>query len=211
METVRMIVVLTAVAAASGLSLAAFNNHAQPIIKVAEKTIIVNTQLKKVIPDASTPSPCDKAKPGFDNNPLEDTICLDGKEVYRLKKGGKPVGYAFKTIGDEAYSGTITCLIGLSPDGVLTGIEIVQHGETPGLGSEIENCEWRRQLVGKGPKDMNWTVTKDGGEVDQISGATISSRSVLNCIEKGRAFLEEKRSTLERAAPMKAGEECHAE
>ena len=211
METVRMIVVLTAISAVSGLSLAAFNNHAQPIIKVAEKTLIVNTQLKKVIPDASTPSPCDKARPGFDNNPLDDTVCLEGKEVYRLKKGGDIVGYAFKTVGDEAYSGTITCLLGLSPDGVVKGIEIVKHEETPGLGSEIESCEWRKQLVGKGPKDMNWSVTKDGGEVDQISGATISSRSVLDCIEKGREYLKEKRVAIDGATPLGDGEECHAE
>jgi Na+-translocating ferredoxin:NAD+ oxidoreductase subunit G len=211
METVRMVVVLTVISAVSGLSLAAFNNHAQPIIKVAEKTLVVNTQLKKVIPDPSTPGPCDKSKPGFDNNPLDDTVCLDGKEVYRLKKGGDTVGYAFKTIGDKAYGGTITCLLGLSPDGVLKGLEIVKHAETPGLGSEIENCKWRQQLVGKGPNDMNWKVKKDGGDVDQISGATISSRSVLNCIEKGRAFLEEKRAQIDSAAPLAEGKECHAE
>ncbi len=211
MESVRMIVVLTAVSAASGLSLAAFNNHAQPIIKVAEKTLIVNSQLKKVIPDASTPSPCDKAKPGFDNNPLKDTVCLEGKEIYRLRKGGEMAGYAFKTIGDEAYSGTITCLLGLSPEGVLKGIEIVQHGETPGLGSEIENCNWRKQLVGKGPKDMVWKARKDGGDVDQISGATISSRAVLNCIEKGRTYLEENRAAIDSAKALGDGEECHAE
>lgn len=211
MESVRMLLVLTAVSAVSGLSLAAFNNHAQPIIKVAEKTLMVNSQLKKVVPDPSTPSPCDKAKPGYDNDPLQDTVCLDGKEIYRLKKGGEMVGYAFKTIGDEAYSGTITCLVGLSPDGVLKGIEIVQHGETPGLGSEIENCKWRQQLVGKGPKDMSWRVTKDGGDVDQISGATISSRSVLNCIEKGRAFLTEKKDAIDSAKALSDGEECHAQ
>jgi electron transport complex protein RnfG len=211
METVRMIVVLTLISGLSGLGLAAFSNHTAPIIKMAEKNLIVSTQLKKVLPDAATPSPCDKARPGFDNNPLDDVVCLEGREVYRLKKGGEIVGYAFKAIGEKAYSGTITCLLGLSPEGVLKGIEIVRHAETPGLGSEIENCEWRQQLIGKGPSDMTWRVRKDGGDVDQISGATISSRSVLSCIENGRRFLAEHRAAIDSARPMTEEEACRAE
>jgi Na+-translocating ferredoxin:NAD+ oxidoreductase subunit G len=210
METVRMLVVLTAVSAISALALAAFNNHAQPIIKEAERSVMINRQLKKVITNLDTPNPCAKSEAGFDNDPSKDTVCVDGREVYRCTKGGEPKGVAFTSIGDHAYGGAITCLVGMNEKGVLTGLEIVKHGETPGLGSEIEKCEWRRQFVGKGPDDMVWKVKADGGDVDAISGATISSRAVVNCITKAQTFLKENRDAIENGKPMGPNEAGHA-
>jgi electron transport complex protein RnfG len=209
LESIRMIVVLTLISAVSSLGLAAFNNHAQPIIKSNEKTAMISRQLSKVMSDSNKPDPCVKAKAGFDNDPSKETLCVDNTEVYRCRKGEAIMGYAMKTIGDQAYSGTITCLVGLSPDGKVLGVEIVKHAETPGLGSEIGNCVWRRQFVGKGPGDMTWKVKKDGGDVDAISGATISSRSVLSCIGSAQALLEKNAAKLPEAVPMSEGETCH--
>ena len=210
METLRMIVVLTGVSAISALGLAAFNNHAQPIIKEAERSVMINRQLKKVISSLESPDPCQDAEAGFDNDPSENTVCVDGREVYRCTKQEETVGFAFTSIGDNAYSGTITCLVGLSEDGVLKGLEIVKHAETPGLGSEMESCEWRGQMVGKGPKDMIWKVKSDGGNVDAISGATISSRAVLSCVTKAQDFLKKNLSRIRESEPMGQNEECHA-
>ncbi len=211
LESIRMIGILTIFSAVSSLGLAAFNNHTQPIIKLNEKTAMISRQLKKVISDTTPPNPCVNGKAGFDNDPSKETVCVGGTEVYRCRKGKKVVGYALKTIGDKSYSGTITCLTGLAPDGKVLGIEIVKHGETPGLGSEIENCEWRKQLVGKGPDDMRWSVKKDGGDVDAISGATISSRSVLDCLTKAQTLLKNNADTLATAKPMTENESCNAQ
>lgn len=210
-ESVRMIVVLTLISAVSSLGLAAFSNHTQPIIRSNEKTAMISRQLKKVISDVSPPDPCVSGKAGFDNDPSRETLCVEGTEVYRCRKGDEVVGYALKTIGDKSYSGTITCLTGLAPDGKVLGIEIVKHEETPGLGSEIEKCEWRKQLVGKGPSDMSWSVKKDGGDVDALSGATISSRSVLSCLTKAQDLLQKNKDRLATAKPMTENETCNAQ
>lgn len=210
METLRMLVVLTCVSAISALGLAAFNNHAQPIIKETEKRVMIDRQLKKVITSLKEPDPCQDAEAGFDNDPSKNTVCIDGREVFRCAKGGDTVGFAFTSIGDNAYSGTITCLVGLNEAGTITGLEIVKHGETPGLGSEVTKCEWRSQLVGKGPNDMVWKVKSDGGNVDAVSGATISSRAVLNCVTKAQSFLSKNLSRITTSEPMGENEECHA-
>ena len=209
-ESIRMIAVLTLISAVSSLGLAAFNNHTQPIIKSNERTAMISRQLKKVIGDSATPDPCTKSEAGFNNDPSKETLCVEHTEIYRCRKDGAIAGYALKTIGDDAYSGTITCLTGLAPDGRVLGIEIVKHEETPGLGSEIENCEWRKQLVGKGPTDMTWQVRKDGGDVDAITGATISSRSVLDCVTKAQNLLKKNVENLEIANPMAEDETCNA-
>jgi Na+-translocating ferredoxin:NAD+ oxidoreductase subunit G len=205
-----MILILTLVSAVSALALAAFNNHAQPIIKQTERAVMVNRQLKKVVTDLEHPDPCKKSRAGFDNDPSKNTVCVAGREIYRCLREDEPVGFAFTSIGDHAYGGTLTCLVGLNKKGVLTGLEIVKHEETPGLGSKVENCEWRRQLVGKGPEDMVWKVKSDGGEVDAVSGATISSRAVLNCVTKAQAFMKANLDAISNGKSMAPDEECHA-
>jgi electron transport complex protein RnfG len=202
-----MIVVMTVFSAVSALGLAAFSNHTLPIIKQTEKTVMVGRQLKKVITNLDPPDPCKASQAGFDNDPSKDAVCIDGTEVFRCAKGGKTAGVALTTIGENAYSGTIKCLVGIQLDGTVTGFEIVQSAETPGLGSEASKCEWRKQMIGKGPKDMNWSVKKDGGDVDAISGATITSRSVINCVTKAQEFVAKHGAEIESAAPTT--EECN--
>jgi electron transport complex protein RnfG len=207
MESIRMIFIMTLFSALSALALAAFNRHTQPIIKAAQKSALVGRQIKKVVTDLASPDPCKPSKAGFDNDPANDSVCIGGTEVFRCKKSGKSVGYAFKTIGENAYSGTLTCLVGITPDGKVTGLEIVQHKETPGLGAEATKCEWRRQLIGKKPSEINWSVKQDGGDVDAISGATITSRSVINCVTKAHEFAAAHKDEIETKSPTT--EECN--
>lgn len=209
MESVRMIVIMTLFSAVSAAALAAFSNHTLPIIKETEKTVMVGRQLKKVITNLDPPDPCQKSEAGFNNDPSKNSVCVAGNEVFRCEKDGKTVGLALTTIGDNAYSGTLKCLVGLTPAGKVTGFEIVQSSETPGLGTEASKCEWRKQMIGKGPKDMTWSVKKDGGDVDAISGATITSRAVLDCVTKAQAFVTEHQAEIEKAPPTT--EECNVQ
>ena len=140
----------------------------------------------------------------FKNN-IEATLYLDWRNILDRfnvlwmasdgRIGGELKGLAVVAEGDKAYSGTITCLIGLSLDGTVTGVEVLKHAETPGLGAKIEECSWRRQLVGKGPEDMVWKVVKDGAsadhEIDALPGATISSESVVNTVNRTVSELRE--------------------
>lgn len=208
-ETLKMIIVLTVISAAASLGLAAFSETTKAAIAENERQFTLRS-IKKALPDTDKPDPCVPSQPKFDNDPDQDAACVDGTVVYRGRKGGDVVGLAVVSYGEKAYSGTIKTLIGLDLDGVITGVEVLKHGETPGLGAKIETCGWRQQLVGKGEKDLVWKVTKDGGGVDQISGATISSRSMLNAIEKARALLAEHKDEILSDEPMKQGEVCNA-
>jgi electron transport complex protein RnfG len=208
-ETAKMIIVLTVISGLASLGLAAFNAHTMPSILENERQYTLRS-IKKVMPKADKPNPCKMSQPKFNNSPDQDAVCVKGKTVYRGRAGTELVGLAIITEGDKAYSGTITCLIGLSPDGVVTGVEVLKHAETPGLGAKIEECVWRRQLIGKRAQDMVWKVAKDGGNVDQISGATISSRSMIDAVIKARKLLDENREKIINGQPMKEGEVCDA-
>ena len=209
-ETVRMILVLTLISGLASLGLSAFNAHTMPFIQENERQYTLRS-IKKAIPGTDNPNPCETAAPGFDNRPDQDAVCIEGTTVYRGRNNGKLRGFAIVAQGDKAYSGTITCLIGLSLDGTVTGIEVLKHAETPGLGAKIEECAWRRQLVGKGPADMEWKVVKDGGDVDQISGATISSRSMIDAVRKAQTILAKHRERIVHGPAMEDGEVCRGQ
>jgi len=207
-ETLKMLLVLTLISGAAALGLSAVSDATAPMIADNERLFTLRS-INKVLPEAEAPDPCEKAPPAFDNSPNEDAVCVDGIKVYRARKGDAVVGVAVEAVGDKAYDGTILALVGLRvSDGMLTGIEVLRHKETPGLGALFATCEFQRQMVGKRPGDMKWSVRKDGGDVDQLSGATISSRCLLNAIGKAQKLLTERKDAILAAAPMEEGEVC---
>jgi len=113
----------------------------------------------------------------------------------------EPVGYVFLAFG-KGYSSTIEMVVGVDLAGTVTGISIVGQQETPGLGAKItevrygESGAWfQRQFKGKTVSQL--LVDKDGGEIDSITGATISSRAVTRGVRTALARLEAKRRTAE--------------
>ena len=141
--------------------------------------------------------------PAFDNQPSEETNTIDGVTFYTGRNGGKIVGFAGETITSEGYGGDVTVLAGVKLDGTLTTVLVTKQSETPGLGTRV--CERKRQktlsglirgvkftglppntvLDQFGIKKMKatlgqvpWTVKKDGGTLDAVTGATITSRAV---------------------------------
>lgn len=88
-------------------------------------------------------------------------------------------------VADKGFGGTINMMVGLSPDGKFLAAELLTHQETPGLGDGVGNGKkFLDQLVSNGESDISWTVTKDGGDVDAVTAATISSRAALRAITK---------------------------
>lgn len=208
-EPIKMILVLTAIAGVAGFGLSLVNGSTAPLIAENERLFTLRS-IKLAVPETDDPDPCGAFDPAFDNAPDEDAVCIEGFKVYRARKDGEVIGLAVEAIGDEAYSGTILVLVGLDLEGRTTGVEVLRHAETPGLGALITECKWRRQLVGKRPSEMTWKVRKDGGDVDQLSGATISSRSMLDAITKSQALLAEHRDAILSAEPLAAEEVCDA-
>jgi electron transport complex protein RnfG len=87
-------------------------------------------------------------------------------------------------------------MMGVFPDGKLGGIEILSHAETPGLGNLIEKEEWKGIFRGRSLEDTNFKVKKDGGDIDQLTGATISPRAVSGAVEKGLIWFRDNRDAL---------------
>ncbi|MCK5775472.1 MAG: RnfABCDGE type electron transport complex subunit G [Bacteroidales bacterium] len=92
---------------------------------------------------------------------------------------GKLVATAISTYTKLGFSGRFDIMVGFKPDGTIINTSVLSHAETPGLGDKmsVSKSPWSNQFQGKNPKDFNLKVTKDGGDVDAITAATISSRA----------------------------------
>ena len=84
-------------------------------------------------------------------------------------------GYVFQVSPSGSFSGTLTIMVGVSGEGQVTGVEIVKTAETSGLGANAGKPAFREQFVGA---SGSVSVSKDGGAIDALTGATITSRAV---------------------------------
>jgi len=136
---------------------------------------------------------------GFaDNDFLNDTITVDRDgtplTVYRARAGGAIKGAMFKT-SSYGYSSDIQVLMAVDTNGTLLGVRVLKHAETPGLGDKIEagKSGWIHAFDGRSldnPAPARWAVKKDGGEFDQLTGATITPRAVVKAVKEGLLFFE---------------------
>jgi electron transport complex protein RnfG len=137
--------------------------------------------------------------PPFDNDPVESTrqILLEDNEVGAQKeltiylgiKEDEITGLAFPVFG-EGYGGLIHVMVGINLQGEVSGVEVLEHLETPGLGAKIEEASFTDQFKGKSLANSllvngNLAVKKDGGDLDALTGATISPRGVANAASAG--------------------------
>lgn len=126
----------------------------------------------------------------FDNDPSQDTVSmvLDGIPimVHIGKQGGTVTGYAVETMTRAGYGGEIRMMVGFLPDGEIYNIEVIQHNETPGLGSKIADPgnPLLVSFVGNTPSNLRMSVRKDGGDIDAITASTISSRAYIDAVQR---------------------------
>lgn len=135
--------------------------------------------------------------PEFDNNPNEQvkTVAIDEKtalEIYPATKDTKGVGTAVKTFSKNGFSGLVWLMVGFEPDGTIHNIEVLEHQETPGLGTKMATPKFKDQFKGKNPKDFKLQVKKDGGDVDAITAATISSRAFCDAVQRAYEHVNKK-------------------
>ena len=128
--------------------------------------------------------------PPFDNTPGDSvqTLNIDGGEVkiYSGTKNGQPVGYAIESFSNNGFSGEVRLIVGFNPDGTIYRTEVLSQHETPGRGDKMERSksDFAQQFDGKNPADFHLAVSKDGGDVDAITAATISSRAYTEAIAR---------------------------
>jgi electron transport complex protein RnfG len=151
--------------------------------------------------------------PPYDNDLAKDAVTIEDKDLgmeitfYPGSKDGVKVGAAFATVAPNGYGGPIDIMIGVDTAGVVTGLEILKHAETPGLGSKISTPKFKSQYIGKSIEDPKvWAVNKDpGGTFVPITGATISSRAVTSAIANGLEFFDAHKAEILGASKPASG------
>ena len=133
--------------------------------------------------------------PEFDNNPNDEMYRLptgegDSLDIYPAKKNGEIVGYAVNTYTSKGFSGNISLMAGFKTDGTILSITVLDHKETPGLGTKMTEPEFKEQFTGKNPAEFTLKVKKDGGPVDAITAATISSRAFCDAVQRAYNTLQ---------------------
>lgn len=125
--------------------------------------------------------------PAFDNEPLTTARDIDGVVFYEATSAGNSVGYAAKTFTEKGYSGRFDLMVGFLADGTINKVVVLQQKETPGLGSNMTLPKFSGQFENLSMTNVPngiLKVKKDGGSIDAISAATISSRAYCDGIQK---------------------------
>ena len=108
--------------------------------------------------------------------------------AYKATKDGKVVGYAIETATKSGFSGLVKMMVGFDTKGTILNVNVLEQNETPGLGAKMteEGNPLLASIQGKVASKLNLTVKKDGGDVDALTAATISSRAYAEAV--ARAF-----------------------
>ena len=171
-DMIKMGLILLLITSISGLVLGVTNSMTEGIImeRAMEGDI---ASMQALIADADT----------FDavtGEGIDDVALV--QEVFAGKQGDEVVGFTIK-LNPSGYGGEIEIMVGISITSEITGVEILSHTETPGLGSKITEPEFREKFIGK--------ATAESTSVDAISGATVSSDAVNQGVRTAALLYEE--------------------
>lgn len=174
---INMVLTLTVVTMVASFTLASvYNLTKEPIARARE---------------AARQAAINMVVPEFDELRTQLFMPPTGRDSLEFNfafRDGEMVGVAVSTYTDMGFSGRIRAMVGFYPDGRIIDVVHLQHQETPGLGDKIEKSksDWSDQFRGIDPATTVIRVTKDGGEIDAITAATITARAYCDGIQ--RAF-----------------------
>lgn len=163
-----------------------------------QKQLQLVKQLSEVINPAS-----------YNNNIINSCIMITSPALgstspqvaYIAKQNDLPVGIALKSTAPDGYSGNIQMLIGIKSDGIVSGVRVLEHKETPGLGDKVETrkSDWINSFTNRNTtdeEDSRWNVKKDGGIFDEFTGATITPRAVVKAVHKALIYFNSNKEAL---------------
>jgi Na+-translocating ferredoxin:NAD+ oxidoreductase subunit G len=127
-------------------------------------------------------------------------------EAFIARKDSYVTALILPVVATEGYTGPIRLVMGITPEGKIQGVRVIEHKETPGLGDKIEvrKGNWILGFDGKSlqePDATGWKVKKDGGQFDQMTGATITPRAIVKSIHTALTFFDRHREQLLSAQP----------
>jgi len=195
-EIIKMVVVLTILSCFSGGLLAYINTATEDRIENQVLEFVKGPAVRSIFEDAS-------------NDPIADRIQIkDGEIEHTFFVGvidGEPRGVAFETFGKGGYGGDVGLMVGIDvKDDKLIGAGVTTHAETPGMGAKAKtDPNFVAQFQGLAVKDPI-KVTNDGGTINAISGATLTSRAVSSAAtEAGKIYLQLKPQLTEKLKEFK--------
>jgi electron transport complex protein RnfG len=117
------------------------------------------------------------------------------------KQQQQTAGVILEAIAHDGYSGDIKLLIAIRADGSISGVRVLAHKETPGLGDyiDIAHGNWIKLFDNESLKKTaaeKWQVKKDGGQYDYMVGATITPRAVVKAVKQALQFYQQNKQTL---------------
>ncbi|MGM0452134.1 MAG: RnfABCDGE type electron transport complex subunit G [Thermodesulfobacteriota bacterium] len=195
-EMMKMVIVLTVLASLSGGLLAAVKNNTQERIDSQVLEFVKGPAILKILE-------------GTSNDPIKDRFSLTVKDEERnffvAKYDGKPKTVAFETKA-SGYGGDMGVMVAVNiQTGEISGVSVTTHNETPGIGARIETAsDFKNQFEGlsitAGPK-----VKDDGGEINAMAGATVTSRAVTAAVRKAGDLYKTHESKIKDKAQSFAG------
>ena len=122
---------------------------------------------------------------------VRDTVIVDAdnEEIpvhLAIGKDGELCGAGIETYTKKAFAGRFDLMVGFDADGSIVNTEVLKAGETPGLGDKInkDKSDFALQFNHQNPAEFQLVVKKDGGDVDAITAATISSRAYCDAVQR---------------------------
>ncbi len=154
----------------------------------------------------------------YNNQLLDDQLILqqtgllgaiDDEPAYIARHDSDAVVVILPVIVSDGYGGDMNMIVGVKANGSISGVRVLKHNETPGLGDKIDirKSDWIEGFVGRSignPEAEQWTVKKDGGVFDQFTGATITPRAVVKGVARALSYFDSNRQYL--LAPLSAPE-----
>ena len=145
----------------------------------------------------------------YDNDIANDCIMMSAPELgsnkvktaYIARKAGEIVAVAITSTAPQGYNGNIDFIMAINNDGSVSGVRVLKHQETPGLGDKIEirKSDWITDFTGKrilSEDDNRWAVSKDNGMFDQFTGATITPRAVVRGVKSTLNYFNQHRGSI---------------
>lgn len=122
----------------------------------------------------------------FDNDPLTESWIdpRTGARLYPARRENQLTVLAVEATSEKGYGGEVTILAGIESTGILRAVRVLRHRETPGLGSKLADEAFLHQFPGRAADAFPLRVRQDGGDIDALTAATISSRAFLEALNR---------------------------
>lgn len=179
---INMVVVLTVVTALAGLALGSVYNLTKEPIEIAKQAKL-NKAIEAVLP----------AFDKIQEMKVQEANGSDSLKFYIATKDSVVIGTAVETYTMKGFSGLVKLMVGFLPDGSIQNISVLEHKETPGLGTKMSTPKFKDQFMGIQPATFNLKVKKDKGDVDAITAATISSRAFCDAVQRAYDTFEKNK------------------